>query len=94
MTAVRTYDWLHPDMPISCPDKSDEEVAGMVRMLMRTDLNHEAVCVAARDRIMCLHKELKAARDELEAVREQNAHLSAAIFNNPRRNDRQQETDT
>lgn len=33
---------------------SHEEVANKVRMLMRTDLYHEAVCVVARDRIKWL----------------------------------------
>ena len=33
---------------------SDAEVAGRVRMLMRTDLDHEAVCVMGRDRIQWL----------------------------------------
>ena len=45
-------------------DKSHREIAGMVRMLMRTDLQHEAVCLAARDRIAWL-----AARvEQLEAA--------------------------
>jgi hypothetical protein len=34
--------------------KSDEWVANAVRMLMRNDIDHEAICVAARDRIMRL----------------------------------------
>lgn len=33
---------------------SDEWVANEVRMLMRDDLYHEAICMAARDRIMRL----------------------------------------
>ena len=33
---------------------SDLEVAGMDRMLMRHDLEHEAVCCGSRDRIMYL----------------------------------------
>ena len=39
-------------------DKSDIEVAHLVRMLMRRDLMHEAVCTAARDRIMYLVNKL------------------------------------
>lgn len=36
------------------PHWSDEQVASKVRMLMRDDLDHEAVCVMARDRIVYL----------------------------------------
>ena len=38
-------------------DKTDIEVAHMVRMLMRNELAHEAVCCAARDRIMYLSQQ-------------------------------------
>lgn len=38
---------------------TDEEVANKVRMLMRGDLDHEAVCTMARDRIMALSQELQ-----------------------------------
>lgn len=38
---------------------SDIEVAGKVRMLMRSDLHHEPVCVAARDRIMYLSQRVE-----------------------------------
>lgn len=38
--------------PMAYADKSDAEVAGRVRMLMRDQLYHEAVYVAARDRIL------------------------------------------
>lgn len=41
---------------------SDIEVANKVRMLYRDTLNHEAVCTAARDRIMYLSQRV----DELE----------------------------
>ncbi len=50
--------------------KSDIEVAGMVRMLMRDDLNHEFVCVAGRDRIMYLSQQLEKAKEKLEIVRQ------------------------
>lgn len=43
---------------ISGQDLSDEEVAGRVRMLMRDALDHEAVCVLARDRILYLSQRL------------------------------------
>lgn len=36
---------------LAFPDESDVEIAIRVRMLMRNDLMHEAVCMAARDRI-------------------------------------------
>jgi hypothetical protein len=39
-------------------DLSDLELAFKVRMLMRGDLDHEAVCVGARDRIMYLSQQL------------------------------------
>lgn len=58
MADVRTYDWNgHADKPIGFPDWSDKRMAGEVRMLMRDQLNHEAIVTAARDRIMCLTKE-------------------------------------
>lgn len=38
--------------------KSDMEIADMVRMLMRNDLNHEGVCTASRDRIMYLSQQV------------------------------------
>jgi len=38
---------------------SDIEVASKVRMLMRTDLDHEPVCLAGRDRIMYLSQQLE-----------------------------------
>lgn len=40
-------------------DKSDEWIANAVRMLMRTDLDHEAICCASRDRIMRLSLEVE-----------------------------------
>lgn len=39
------------------PDVSDAEMAGKVRMLLRSDLDHELVCQAARDRILTLARE-------------------------------------
>jgi hypothetical protein len=38
---------------------SDIEMAGKVRMLYRTDLDHEAICVGSRDRIMYLSQEVE-----------------------------------
>lgn len=37
---------------------SDLEMASKVRMLMRSDLDHEPVCTGARDRIMFLSQKL------------------------------------
>lgn len=54
---VRTYDWVGQTHEISCPNLSDKEVASRVRMLSRNDLDHEHVCLMARDRIMALSKE-------------------------------------
>ncbi len=55
-----TYDWNgHTDMAITFAWLSDVEMAGKVRMLMRHDLEHEAVVVGARDRIMALSKALE-----------------------------------
>lgn len=39
-------------------DLSDAEVATRVRMLLRSDLDHEVVCVMARDRIARLSRQL------------------------------------
>ena len=47
---------------------TDFEVAGMVRMLMRKQLNHEAVCVLARDRIALLSTKLAEAEKKLAAI--------------------------
>ncbi len=44
---------------------SDLEIADRVRMLMRTDLDHEAVCVMARDRIKYLSGRLTAVERQL-----------------------------
>lgn len=45
---------------------SDIEVADKVRMLMRHDLNHESIVVAARDRIMYLSQQLQKWKDLAE----------------------------
>jgi hypothetical protein len=65
----RTYDWNgHNKIPISGPDLTDVEVASMVRMLMRSQLNHEMICTLGRDRIMCLVKEKAKMREALEDI--------------------------
>lgn len=61
----RTYTWLGKTFPISMSHLTDEMMASRVRMLMRDELPHEAVCVAARDRIMCLSAEKAALREAL-----------------------------
>lgn len=71
MSEERTYDWNgHKDMLIRYPDWSDKEMASQIRMLMRSDLFHEAVVCAARDRIMCLSKEKEQLEQQLKNVRE------------------------
>lgn len=46
---------------------SDEWVADRVRMLMRRDIWHEAICCAGRDRIMNLSLEVERLKTQLEA---------------------------
>lgn len=80
-----TYDWNgHKDMPITGAQFSDFEIAGKVRMLMRDQLDHEAVCVMARDRIMALSKrvaELSAlAAIEPQAVAEPESEIADAVL--------------
>jgi len=45
---------------------SDEWVANRVRMLMRQDIWHEAICCASRDRIMRLSLEVERLREVFE----------------------------
>jgi len=47
----------------------DIQIAGAVRMLMRNDLDHEAVVCAARDRICALHVEKAALAEALVKIR-------------------------
>ncbi len=54
---TRTYTHNGHTHQIMLHDMSDEQMANKVRMLMRTDLDHELVCQAARDRIKCLSQE-------------------------------------
>ena len=76
----RTYDWNHNmNMPIGMAHLEDAEMAGRVRMLMRDQLNHEAVCTAARDRIMCLMGERDAARVLLAAKEAEIERLREAL---------------
>ena len=81
---MRTYDWNgHTDIPMARPEWSDKEMAGQVRMLMRDQLNHEAICTAARDRIMALSKEKAALEAEVERLqqfdpRDENGNLKPA----------------
>lgn len=48
---------------------SDVQIASRVRMLMRDDWTHEAVCTATRDRICCLVLEKQALVEALEEAR-------------------------
>jgi hypothetical protein len=48
----------------------DVEVASRVRMLMRDQIDHEAICVTARDRIMWLSQEVERLSEALKAIRQ------------------------
>lgn len=68
---MRTYDWNgNKNMPITRPDIDDALVAGKVRMLMRSDFDHEPIVCMARDRIMCLSKEKEKLEKEVAALKE------------------------
>ena len=54
MDETRTYTHNGSTHPISYPHLSDVAMAGYVRTLMGHDLDHEAVVVGARDRILHL----------------------------------------
>lgn len=55
---LRMYGLTKSTNPESiAPDASNERIACAVRMLLRTDIDHEAVCKAARDRILKLTNE-------------------------------------
>jgi hypothetical protein len=58
---------------------SDDDVARVVRMLYRDDVDHEGVCTVARDRIVWLSGQLRLARqrEEAEAVSTLDAKLLA-----------------
>lgn len=58
-------------------DMSDEQVANKVRMLMRSDWDHEHVCCLVRDRIASLARE----RDQLREFVEQVARGESAGTN-------------
>lgn len=79
----RTYDWNgHVGLPIDYPQLTDRQMASKVRMLMRTDLEHEAVICGARDRIMALVKEkdaLEARAVPLNTLRSAEMALSEAV---------------
>lgn len=50
-------------------DWTDEQVASAVRMLMRDQLDHEVICVLARDRIRSLASERDHFRKALDEIR-------------------------
>ena len=56
---------------------TDSEVALMVRMLMRDQLDHEMVCTLARDRIMALSYQLSAERKRREEAEKELAEEKA-----------------
>lgn len=58
---------------------SDFEVAGEVRMLMRDTLNHEVICVRARDKIAVLSVALRASEAEVERLRKAQKSFVEAL---------------
>lgn len=61
----RTFELRGTVRKDSGEDLSDDAVAGMVRMLCRSDLNHELVCVMGRDRILSLSQQCRRLEDAL-----------------------------
>lgn len=51
-------------------DESDIQVASRVRMLFRDQLDHEAVCTGARDRIMYLSQQVERLTTEVTALKD------------------------
>jgi hypothetical protein len=64
---MMTGDKVEKEMMVFA-ELSDLEMASKVRMLMRGDLVHEAVCVGARDRIMYLSQQLAIALAKVEEL--------------------------
>lgn len=62
------FQWMGKTRNMCSPGLSDHAVAARVRMLTRNQLNHEAVCCMARDRIMGL----SALVEKLEIERAKN----------------------
>ena len=60
-------------------NKTDIEVAGMVRMLMRDDLNHEFVCLAGRDRIMYLSQQLETLTKERDRLNKRDCNATIEL---------------
>jgi hypothetical protein len=76
----RTYNWNgNRNMPISRPELTDSQVAGMIRMLTRNDLGHESAVCIARDRIMGLHKEKGQLEKENTYLKEERRHLEKSL---------------
>jgi hypothetical protein len=59
---------------------SDPEMALKVRMLTRNQLDHESVCVGARDRIMYLSQQLKISDAKVNNLEEEKALLEEKIY--------------
>jgi hypothetical protein len=59
---------LGHDREADMPWLSHVEAAGMVRMLMRDQLDHESICCMARDRILHLAQENERLRSELASA--------------------------
>lgn len=67
------------DREAAYPWLDDIEMAGMVRMLGRYDINHEGVVCAARDRILHLSQRLAYVLFQVGTLEAENAELKAAI---------------
>jgi hypothetical protein len=60
--------FLNKGRECDLPWLTDEQMAGLVRMLMRHDYNHESVVCAARDRILHLSQSRRRIADALRAI--------------------------
>ena len=56
-------------------EHTDEQIAGAVRMLMRDDLSHEAICVMGRDRIARLSRRVAHLEAHISDLKEQNERV-------------------
>lgn len=59
---------MHEPIPILGAALTNEEVANRIGSLLRTDLDHDAVCRLARDRILALSQALEPMARELRVL--------------------------
>ena len=62
---MRTFKHFGATHRISRENLTDVQVATLVRMLGRSDIDHELTCTVARDRILCLTQEKKRLQERL-----------------------------